>query len=193
MEKPDLEDQEHLGLSTVFQTTAELLERLRVTDDPLVREEFVERFHPAIFGFARRLGWGFDASEDLGRTILETFRTRHMCDEDAGRSLGETLLTLMIDEVKIAHEGRRELPGATQLMTLWEQEWRDAMVRRSLETVLEEVGEATFEIYRLGVLENWNTERIMRKLDLTHSAVVGTTRRLMARIRELRQAMEEGT
>ena len=76
------------------------------------------------------------------------------------------------------------------LLEIWEQEWRDAIVRQCLEQVRAEVQETTYEAFELFACRGWQAERVAEHLGLTPNAVFGAKRRVLERIRELRSEFE---
>lgn len=175
----------------IFQTTGRLLAALERGNEA-AREELQRRLEPAVFGYVRRLGGSYDLARDAAREVLSAFLTLEATPppSDAPSRLADRLRPPLESWLSQRDPERLDRPRRT-LDLFFEQEWRDALVRASLERVLSEVGEDYFEVYRRVVLLNEKAEKVSRNLDLTHLAVTTRTQRISHRIRNLRAALED--
>ena len=191
-------------------TSTDLLAALRTAGNRTAWREYVRRFRPVIVRYARRLGIPKDEAEDAAQQTLiafsEGFR-RGQFDRGKGR-LRNWLFAIARNQI-LSYARRRKtreiqvgsgsrttgffdrLPDDQSLETLWNDEWRDAVIRQCLAQIAQEVEPKTMEAFGLFVQKEWPAVRVAQHLGMTPNAVFGSKRRVLARLKELLPQMEE--
>jgi len=184
-------------------TCTDLLDGLRNPENRTVWRDYVDRYRPVLLAYARRLGLGEADAEDLAQQTLLTFSTAYRegrYDRERGR-LRAWLFGIAQNHLRHL---RRRRPDATlgtdealaledpgDQEALFDQEWRDGLLRQGLEVVRREVTPQTFEAFQLFASQDWPAERVAAHLGITPNAVFGAKRRVLQRLRELLPALEE--
>ena len=75
------------------------------------------------------------------------------------------------------------VPG--ELEQLWEDEWRQAVLRAALSEVRREVQETTYRAFELFALQDQPAKAVAKELGLSENAVSSAKRRVLARLREI--------
>ena len=193
-------------------TNTQLLDGLRNPENHEVWRQFVDRYRPLIVGYARR-SFGFEQSdaEDAAQTAMGDFadayrkggyrrtsgRLRNWLFGIATNRLknfarnrarvrevqlvGESDATALIDRI----------PDDVQLEEVWEDEWRQAMIRQCMVEVRFQFDARTLQAFELYVLEGLAAGEVAKMLDTTANAVYLAKHHILKRIRELLPRMEE--
>lgn len=190
-------------------TSTTLLAGLRDTGNREVWESFVRRYRPLVLAAVRRHGVPAQDAEDVAQSSLETFCRAYAAGEyDRGRGrLRAWLFGIVHGQVRTWRRRAHAAPraGATEidarlagiesdeagLEAIWEDEWRQAVLRECLAQVAREVEPATLRAFEATALEGRAVEDVARELELTANAVYGARRRVLARVRELLPLMDE--
>ena len=190
-------------------TSTYLLEGLKNPDNQTVWRQYVERYRPLLVRHGRRLGLGADDAEDVAQHALLSFCKAYQggkYDRDKGR-LRDWLFGNVRNEIRNwrrQHQQREvqvaSRPSQTDFFAqlgdedrweqVWEQEWRDAVMRQCLQEVRREVDPKTFEAFELFASRGWPAARVAEQLGLTANAVFIAKHRILRRIRELLPRME---
>lgn len=195
----------HAGMETVTSDT--LLAGLRDPANQTVWQGYVERYRPVLLGWFRRVGVPEADAEDLCQDTLAAFAQAYRAgsyDRQAGR-LRAWLFGFARNHLRGRHR-RRQRAGAGQqpatgfldgvedeardLEQAWEQEWRDAVLRRCLELVRAEVTPATFDAFVLFARDGLPAREVARRVGMTENAVFGCKRRVLQRLRELQPEID---
>ena len=191
-------------------TSTALLDGLRQSDAESVWSEFVDRYRPLIVRYAGRLGLATEDAEDAAQQTLTVFAQAYhqgKYDRAKGR-LRHWLYGIARNQIR---NWRRRQPnrfvqidspsGKTdffagladenELESVWDEEWRDAVLRECLAQVRREVQPATYEAFDLFALQGQAAQCVAEKLGITSNAVFGAKRRILKRIRELHETMED--
>jgi RNA polymerase sigma-70 factor (ECF subfamily) len=196
------------NLSTVTNTF--LLEGLQNPDNQVVWQEFVDRYRPLLVKYARRLGLKEADAQDASQQTLIAFCTAYQqgkYDREKGR-LRIWLFGIARNQVMNMHrrDKRKEVQVAedsdqtnffarqgneNELEQIWEEEWRDAVLRQCLEEVRKEVDPKTIEAFELFAWKGTPAQEVAEKLGMTANAVFIAKHRVMKRIKELLPQMEE--
>jgi len=192
-------------------TSTSLLEGLRDPANEAVWREFVARYRPVLLRFARRLGVPGQDAEDVAQTSLFDFSRAYVAGayaRERGR-LRDWLFGIVHNRVRglrrrperevqapepageTAADFHDQLPAPEEAERLWEEEWRDAVLRQCLGEVRRDFGEPTYEAFRRFALEGRPAHEVARELGLSRNAVYGSKRRVLRRLRELRASVEE--
>jgi len=202
------EDQAQPTVSSV--TSTYLLEGLKDPANQTVWQQYVDRYRPLILRYAQRLGLdeadGEDAAQQALLAFCEAYR-QGKYERGKGR-LRDWLFGIARNQIRnyqrrqpqrqgqmAAAPGRTDFfdqqPDEKQHEDIWEQEWRDAVLRQCLLKVRSEVGEKMFAAFELFASQGWSAQKVAEHLGLTANAVFIAKHRILRRIRELFPTMEE--
>ena len=190
-------------------TNTYLLEGLKNPDNHAVWQQYVERYRPLLVRCGQRLGLGAADAEDVAQHALLSFSQSYQAgkyDRDKGR-LRNWLFGITRNEIRNwrrRHQQREvqvsgepdqtdffaQLGDEDRWEQVWDQEWRDAVMRQCLEEVRREVDPKTFEAFELFASRGWPAARVAEQLGLTANAVFIAKHRILRRIRELLPQME---
>lgn len=191
-------------------TNTQLLVGLADPDDDQTWQAYVGRYRPMLIRYAQRLGANPDDAEDMAQLTLVAFTEAFRAGKysrDKGR-LRHWLFGIARNQVRNAQRRRppeRQTPDPgdeTDLIhrqsddndawaKIWDEEWRDAVMRHCLECVRTEVHPTTYEAFDLFACRGMTAEQVAEQLGLTPNAVFGAKRRVLARLGELKVEMEE--
>lgn len=195
-------------LQTVTSTT--LLEGLREPENRTVWSQFDARYRPVIVGYARKLGLTeADAQDAAQQGLIEFSRSYREGKYDPGKGrLRDWLFGIARVQIlnwRRRHRGREvqmlDQSGETnffaaiedddRLQQLWDDEWRQAVLRQCLEEVRREFDGSTLEAFELFVWKGRPAQEVADELGMTPNAVFLVKHRVTKRIRQLMPAMEE--
>lgn len=202
------EQQDPPHLQTV--TSTFLLEGLRQPGNDTVWAQFDQRYRPMIVSYARRLGLGEDDAQDAAQQTLIAFNTSYQdgkYEREKGR-LRTWLFGIARNQILNARRRRQkrevqvvDASGETQFFNrvedegemaeLWEQEWREAVLRQCLEEIRREFDAKTLEAFELFAWKGKSAQEVGEKLDMSANAVFLVKHRVMKRIKALVPKMEE--
>ena len=193
-------------LATVTSTT--LLDGLLDPANRTVWNQYVDRYRPLVVRFCGRVGLEANDAEDVAQTSLLDFSQAYTAgsyDRERGR-LREWLYGIVRNRIKNFRRRRKdrevqvgadadgpfaELAAREDFEELWEEEWRDAVIRQCLHEVRREVEEQTYRAFELFAVEERPANQVAQELGITPNAVYGAKRRIMERLKELRPMIEE--
>lgn len=198
------------GLGASLTTTSTLLlDALRDPSNQGVWQQYVARYRPPLLGYARRLGVSAEDAEDVAQQVLLTFCAAYRdgrYDRERGR-LRTWLFAIAYREIMNWHRAARGRPPATgndadaqrvaslpadsDAEALWEQEWRDTILRACLEQVRTEVHETTYQAFQRFVLDDRPALDVAAELGISQNAVFLAKRRVLQRVKELLPSIEE--
>lgn len=196
------------NLSTV--TNTYLLEGLQNPDNQVVWQEFVDRYRPLLIKYARRLGLKEADAQDASQQTMIAFCTAYQqgkYDREKGR-LRIWLFGIARNQVMNMHRRgkHKEVQVAddsdqtnffarqkdeNELEKIWEEEWRDAVLRQCLGEVRKEVDAKTIEAFELFAWKGTPAQEVAEQLGMTANAVFIAKHRVMKRIKELLPQMED--
>ena len=190
-------------------TTSTILGGLRDFEDRGAWERFVARFRAPIVQLA--LGQGLkpaDAEDVAQETLLafaDGFRAGHY-DVQKGR-LSRWLFGIAYRQMLRAREarGRRaaqaqgdeessdlaQLSDEAAATRSWDVEWERALLAQCMARARGEVQPVTFRAFELAAIENRDAAEVARELAIDVKAVYNAKHRLLKRIRELREGLEQ--
>jgi RNA polymerase sigma-70 factor (ECF subfamily) len=191
------------GLSFLFDTPISLLERLHLGPDPASWERLVALYTPLILGWLQRYGVQPADADDLLQEVLtvllrELPEFRHDLRRGAFR---RWLRAIVVNRLRPFWRSRKTRPqpvGQTDLETVldqledpesdlsrqWDEEHDRHVVRRLLELIEPEFEPATWQAFRLLVLEGLPTATVAERVGITANAVRIAKHRVLARFRE---------
>lgn len=191
-------------------TSTDLLTALRDPRNHEVWGRYVDRYRPLIVQYCKRLGLHDADAEDVAQTTLATFSGAYRdgkYDRERGR-LRVWLFAIARNQLNTWYRRRREkeiqvggssdatdffagLSDETKSEEIWEQEWREAVLRQCLLEVRQEVDPKTFEAFELFASAGQSAEEVGRRLGMTANAVFSAKRRILRRVRELLPAIDD--
>jgi RNA polymerase sigma-70 factor (ECF subfamily) len=187
-----------------------MLEGLQHADNQTVWNQFVQRYRPMIVSYAQRLGLNKTDAEDAAQQTLVAFCTAYVegkYHREQGR-LRTWLFGIAKRQIwNLRRRGRgREVqivdnPSETdffdrkaeddQQEKIWDEEWRNAVLRQCLSEVRNDFDEKSLQAFELFAHQGWPAARVAEHLDITSNAVFIAKHRIMKRIREILPRMEE--
>jgi RNA polymerase sigma-70 factor (ECF subfamily) len=201
------------GSSGTFLTTVtstHLLDGLRDPGNSAIWQQYIDRYRPMLVSYAQRVGLSGTDAEDVAQLTLVSFCTAYQqgkYDRERGRlrvwlfgiarnQIANWRRRKRSKEVQIGDEpGESDFFAAVQdekeLETLWDREWREAVMAQCLSEVRREVEPKTFEAFELFAGKGLPADQVAEKLGMTANAVFGAKRRILRRVRELLPQLEE--
>ena len=203
-------DCEKPSLTLSATTNTYLLNALKGPQNQTVWRLFVDRYRPLVFRYARKLGLPEDDAEDAAQQTIVAFSNAYRCgkyDREKGR-LRHWLFGIARNEIRNAICNRRkreaqirDRTGQTgffenlgedgRLEAMWDEEWRQAVLRQCLEEVRQAFEPRTIEAFELYAWKGWSAQRVAEQLDMSENAVFLAKHKVLKRIRELVPLMEE--
>lgn len=190
-------------------TSTDLLLGLRDPNNSSIWQQYVDRYRPLLVKYGRKLGLKDADAEDVAQLTLVTF-CRAYQDGKYDRERGRLRVWLFAiarnqilnwhrrrdREVQISNDADRTdffagIDDENRMEQVWEEEWRDAVVKHCLDEIRREVEPRTFEAFELFATQGVAAEVVGEKLGITANAVFGAKRRILRRLRELLPAAEE--
>lgn len=172
-------------------------------------QRFSEHYRPLLLSFGQRLGLRESDAQDAAQETLVAFLAgwrEGKYERDKGR-LRQWLLGIARHKILylLRQRGRvvqppdvsgtgflERLPDEQSMSQVWEAEWKQWLLSKCLEEVRTQVEERTFQAFELVTLKGWPAERAAESLSMTVNALLKANRRVLTRMRELRQKWQEG-
>ena len=193
------------------ETSTELLRGLRDPRNDAAWNRYVDRYRGVIVRCGRRGGLSEADADDFAQQSLLEFSTAYRdghYDRDKG---GLRAWMFGIVRVQLARFRARGVardvqapllpddatdflerqPASDALAAVWEQEWRDAVLRQALAEIAVEVEPNTVRAFERFALQGEPAERVAAELQITINAVYGAKRRILQRLREVLPLLEE--
>jgi RNA polymerase sigma factor (sigma-70 family) len=190
-------------------TRASLLVRLRDGHDREAWRQFVELYAPLVYGFARRRGLQDADAADLMQDVLRAVSgaAARLEYDPAKGTFRSWLFTVTRNKLYnfLNHNKRQvqaagdsgthrlldEQPGADGQEQQWEQEYRRQLSARAMDAVRGEFQEATWRAFWLTAVENRPAKEVGIELGMSPGAVYVARSRVVARLREQIQQLEQ--
>ncbi|MEO6710057.1 MAG: sigma-70 family RNA polymerase sigma factor [Planctomycetota bacterium] len=191
-------------------TTSTILSKLRDFDDRAAWERFVSRFRAPIVQLALAQGLKQADADDVAQETLIAFADGFRAgryDPDKGR-LSRWLFGIAYRQILRGREARErrnavgaladeltggsaELAGEAAASCSWDIEWERAILAQCMARARCEVEPQTFRAFELTAIENRDAAEAAAELSIDIKAVYNAKHRLLKRIRELRESMEQ--
>jgi RNA polymerase sigma-70 factor (ECF subfamily) len=190
-------------------TRPSLLLRLRDGHDREAWRQFVELYAPVVYGFARRRGLQDADAADLMQEVLRAVAgAAGRLDYDPARGTFRSWLYTvtrnkmynLLDSSRRHVQGsgdsatqRRleEQPGGESDDRQWEEEYRRQLSARAMELVRGEFQDATWRAFWMTAVEGQAARAAGEKLAMSVGAVYVARSRVIARLREQIQLLEQ--
>jgi RNA polymerase sigma-70 factor (ECF subfamily) len=184
-------------------TRATLLERLRDGADPLVWDEFFQRYWRMIYGLARHRGCSDHTAEEIVQDVmLAVFEKRDVFRYDPGRGrfrdwLGSVVRNKVAEHRRRPAERVRAQGGGVddglsekedsdaQPDETWEAAFEEALLAVLLDVVRREMNPQTYQAFELAALGELPGAEVARLTGMTRNAVYLARRKVLRRLKEL--------
>jgi len=190
-------------------TRASLLLRIRDGQDKEAWRQFVEIYASLIYGFARKRGLQDADAADLMQDVLRSVASAvGRLDYDPRRgSFRSWLYTVTRNKLYSFLDGQRRHPrgsgdsGAQQLLeeqanpddsaAAWDQEYQRRLFAWAADQVRAEFQESTWQAFWQTAVEGKGPKDVARELNLSPGAVYVAKSRVIARLREKIQEVQD--
>jgi len=190
-------------------TRASLLLRIRDGQDKEAWRQFVEIYASLIYGFARKRGLQDADAADLMQDVLRSIASAvGRLDYDPRRgSFRSWLYTVTRNKLYSFLDGQRRHPrgsgdsGAQQLLeeqanpddsaAAWDQEYQRRLFAWAADQVRAEFQESTWQAFWQTAVEGKGPKDVARELNLSPGAVYVAKSRVIARLREKIQEVQD--
>jgi RNA polymerase sigma-70 factor (ECF subfamily) len=188
-------------------TRASLLVRLRDPSDAAAWTQFVDLYAPLLFGYARRQGLQDADAADVSQEVLSAVAGavgRLEYDPQRG-PFRRWLFTIARRKLSNWRRARRCRPDATQEAAqqlaqwpapaadeaVWEAEWEERLFAWACEQIRPHVSDATWQAFWRTAVEDQPGKQTAAALSMTVAAVYRARSRVLARLKELVQSVQE--
>jgi RNA polymerase sigma factor (sigma-70 family) len=197
------------GMAELPTTRPSLLVRLRDRQDGLAWRQFVELYGPFLYGYARRQGLQDADAADLSQEVLTAVagavgRLEYNPDKGSFRNWLFTIVRRRLSDWK-EHQLKvtrgsgdsdvkqflEQRPHPADSNLGWDAEWERSLFTCACERVRGEVNEATWLAFWRTAVEGQPGKRVAAELGLTMSAVYNARSRVLARLKEAVQALQQ--
>ena len=195
-------------LNTV--TNTELLDGLRNAGNRIVWQQFVDRYRPMVERYAMRMGLVAADAQDAAQQAMIAFCTAYQegkYDREQGRLRG-WLFGIARNQIrnlgrKNVRKGRQvvdetnataffdRVPDEADQEKVWDEEWRQGVLRECLDEIRRSVDEKSVTAFELFAWQGWSANDVAEHLDMTPNAVFIAKHRILRRIREMQSEMED--
>jgi RNA polymerase sigma-70 factor (ECF subfamily) len=190
-------------------TRASLLLRLRDSRDQAAWKEFVELYAPLIYRYARNHGLQDADAMDLSQEVLTAVAgaVSHMEYDPQRGSFRSWLLTVVWRRLAnwrraqrirprgsgdpVTHQLLEQRPAPQNEETAWEAEWEQRVFAWACEQVRRDVTETTWQAFWRTAVEGQSGKEVAAGLGLSIAAVYLARSRVVARLKELVQSVQE--
>jgi len=194
-------------------TRASLLMRIQDPQDHEAWRQFVQLYAPLVYGFARKRGLQDADAADLMQDVLRAVASSAgRLNYDPGRGTFRSFLYTMTRNklYSFLAAQRRQVgrgsgdSGAQERLeqqtvedddaaTLWDREYERRLFAWAVEQVRGEFQEQTWQAFWLTAVEGQNARTVSGRLGLSSGAIYVAKSRVLARIREQVQQVENGS
>lgn len=190
-------------------TRASLIVRLRDPENSAAWEQFVALYTPLIYWFCCRRGLQEADAADVSQEVMRAVaRAMESFEYDPARGkFRNWLLTVVRSKLNNFLAGRQRQPepaGASTVAAMldecaapaveseWDAEYHRCVFQWAAERVRPTVKEATWRAFWLTTVEGQDGEAVAQSLGLSLGAVYVAKSRVLARLREEIQSVEDG-
>jgi RNA polymerase sigma factor (sigma-70 family) len=190
-------------------TRASLLLRLRDPRDEAAWGEFVDLYAPVVHGYLRKRGLQDADADDLCQDVLGAVagavgRLEYDPARGAFRNWLFTVVRHKLADWRAAGEKRaqgtgdsathrllEQVPCPAQEEAEWEAEWEDRVFAWACTQVRREVTDATWQAFWRTAVDGLPGKQVAADLGLSVAAVYSARSRVLARLKELIQSVQE--
>jgi RNA polymerase sigma factor (sigma-70 family) len=190
-------------------TRASLLVRLRDPQDEAAWRDFVNLYTPLVYGYARRQGLQDADAADLSQEVLRGVaasigRLEYDARRGAFRNWLFTVVRRKLSNWRAAQQRQARGSGDTGIQQLleqrplaehgeadWDDEWERRLFAWACEQVRQDTRDATWQAFWRTAVDGQSGKQVAADLGLTVAAVYLARSRVLARLKELIQSMQE--
>jgi RNA polymerase sigma-70 factor (ECF subfamily) len=191
-----------------WETTSTILSRLRANDEP-AWSSFVQRFRRPVVRFCQRSGLSDHDAEDAAQETLIAFATSYRdgkYSRERGR-LSSWLFGIAYHQVLRARQQQAriakasgqvvtsefwaELPDEAAAAENWDLQWEQALLKECIDRVQSEFEPTTVSAFQLTVQHQQAPAIAAKELGVPVKTIYNAKHRVLKRIRELREQLEE--
>ena len=195
-------------MDDVPQTTRlTLLIRLQDGDDKQAWSDFVDLYSPVVYGFARRQGLQDADAADLVQEVLRSVaRSVRSYDHEKGR-FRSWLMAVVRNRLAEFWAGRareavgsgdtrvrrrmEQLPSQENEDDVWEQEYRRSVFRLAVARIRDGFADSTWQAFWQTHVDGRGTREVAQSLGISEGAVYIAKSRVMARLKQQVQVLED--
>lgn len=189
-------------------TSTELLNGLRDPRNHAAWCAFCSRYGPVLLAFARKLGLNdADAQDATQEAFIAFARAYQEGRYSQGRGRLRSWLFKIVQN-KVLDLRRRQardplrcgdggqdhaldgMVDSGERAEIWEDEWRQAVIRTCLEMVRRDVAATTFTAFEEITLKERSPDEVARDLGMSRAAVAKANQRVLSRMRELHRIVD---
>jgi RNA polymerase sigma factor (sigma-70 family) len=196
-------------MAVIPPTRASLLVRLRDPQDEAAWVEFVELYTPLVYGFARKRGLQDADAADLSQEVLGAVaRAVGRLDYDPRRGCFRnwlfTIVRRKLSNWRALKDNQMQGTGDSTMQHVlehwpataateaeWDAEWQDRIFAWACEQVRPDVTEVTWQAFWRTAIDGQRGKEVAADLGLTVAAVYGARSRVLSRLKELIQSVQE--
>ncbi len=190
-------------------TNTELLVGLQDPQNSGAWNQFFDRYQKLLISFGRRLGLNETDAEDAAQEALVAFAAAYRegkYDRTKGR-LRTWLSGIATNKIRDVQRRRRstvqlpdseegqdpfqELPDQSTMDEVWDEEWKQSVLKACLQEVRQHVEPRTMQAFELFVFQDWPAERVAEHLKISVDSVFQAKTRILKRMRKVREYMEQ--
>ncbi|HWG45896.1 MAG TPA: sigma-70 family RNA polymerase sigma factor [Gemmataceae bacterium] len=190
-------------------TRATLLVRLRDPQDKAAWTEFVDLYAPLVYGYARKQGLQDADAADLTQEVLGAVagavdRLEYDPARGAFRNWLFTIVRRKLSNWRAAQSGRprgsgdesihqrmEQCPAPAEREAEWDLEWEERVFAWACAQVRRDVTETTWQAFWRTAIDDQPGKQVADALGLTIAAVYRARSRVLARLKELVQSVQE--
>jgi RNA polymerase sigma factor (sigma-70 family) len=190
-------------------TRASLLVRLRDQRDEAAWAQFVDLYAPLLYGYARKQGLQDADAADLSQEVLSAVagsvgRLEYDPQRGAFRNWLFTVVRRKLANWRAAagqrvsgsgdtamHELLEACPGPADAAPEWEAEWDRRLFAWACEQVRRDVTDSTWQAFWRTAVDGLPGKKAAAELGMTVAAVYLARSRVLARLKELVQSVQE--
>jgi RNA polymerase sigma-70 factor (ECF subfamily) len=188
-------------------TRASLLVRLRDPLDQAAWGEFVELYTPLVYGYARKQGLQDADAADLTQEVFSAMpaalgRLEYDPNRGAFRSWLFVFVRRRLWKWRAAQRIRgsgdtatldllEQCPAPEEMDAQWEEEWQKRLFTWACQQIQKEVREATWQAFWRTAVDGQPCKQVAADLGLSVTAVYIARCRILERLKELIQSIQE--
>jgi RNA polymerase sigma-70 factor (ECF subfamily) len=187
-------------------TRASLLLRLRNLQDEEAWRQFVDLYAPLVYGYARKQGLQDADAADLSQEVLRAVagamgRLEYDPNRGAFRNWLFTIARHKLANWRAALGNRTRGSGDTATQQLleqcpvpeaeWESDWQHRLFAWACEETRRNVTDVTWQAFWQTAIDHQTGKQVAANLGLSVGAVYLARKRVLARLKELIQSVEE--
>jgi RNA polymerase sigma-70 factor (ECF subfamily) len=196
-------------MSQVPDTRVSLILRLRNRDDVAAWHHFVSLYEPVIYRVARRRGWQHEDARDLVQDVLMAVARAVGSWDPTGSGrfrswLFRVLQNRLVDQFRRRGSLATAMGGSSMALRIQqhadpqehlsaeiEQEYRRQVFLRAADQVRQQVQSTTWQAFWRTSVDGESVEDTARELEMTVGAVYIARSRVLARLRQLVQHLDQ--